>query len=104
MRSIRVFNFDIAPGAVVGVFDKTQMTPGPWNVYFAGDNEPLTRCYIVDSADPESAKFPFQAIWITDGSEIYILNDSRDVTMCLQVLFTPVVTEMTAPTQETQSA
>lgn len=104
MSNIRVFNFDIKPGTVAGVFATTGMPEGAWNVYFAGDNDPLTRCYIVDSDDPDSARFPFQAIWITDGSEIYILNDSDRITMSLQVLFTPVISETSAPTQETESA
>lgn len=100
MSNIRVFNFDIQPDSVVGIFAKTQMPVGAWNVYITGDNDDITWCWIVDSDDPESAKFPFQGIWLTDGSEIYILNANHQNIMALQVLFTPVIPEQTAPTQE----
>lgn len=104
MSNIRVFNIDIDTDSVVGIFDATKMTKGAWNIYFAGDNDHMGRLYIVDSSDPQSARFPFQAIWITDGSEIYILNADHNNKMALQILFTPVVQEQTAPTQETESA
>jgi hypothetical protein len=104
LKNIRVFNIDIAPNGVVGIFAESGMPEGPWNIYFAGDNDHMTRLYIVDSDDPTSARFPFMGIWITDGSEIYILNANPKDSTTLQVLFTPVISEQTAPTQETESA
>jgi hypothetical protein len=104
LKNIRVFNIEVASNGVVGMFTETQMPQGPCNVYITGGNEEVTRLYVVDSDDPNSARFPFQGIWITDGSEIYILNAHPKDSVTLQVLFTPVVLEQTAPTQETESA
>jgi hypothetical protein len=104
VSNIRVFNIDIQPNSVIGVFKESKMPSKCWNVYFAGDNDHMNRLYIVDSDDPASDRFPFQAIWITDGSEIYILNADSNKVMNLQILFTPVIPEQTAPTQETESA
>jgi hypothetical protein len=102
--SIRVFNFDIESGAVAGIFETTGMPYGPWNVYLSGDNSELTWCWIVDSDDPKSARFPFQGIWLTDGSEIYLLNANTKKSITVQVLFTPAISAESAPTQETESA
>lgn len=104
MSNIRVFNIDIEPQSVVGILSKTGMSPSAWNVYFAGDNDEITWLKTADSEDPNSATFPFQGIWITDGSEIYVLNSHKKLSITLQILFTPVISEQSAPTQETESA
>jgi hypothetical protein len=104
VSNIRVFNFEIKPGGVAGVFATTNMPEGAWNVYITGDTAEITWCYIVDSDDPTSARFPFQGIWLTDGSEIYLLNANPKKSITMQVLFTPAISAESAPTQETESA
>lgn len=103
-KNIRVFNLDIPAGAVVGVLKDTGMSLASWNVYITGDTSELTRCYVVDSDDPNSPRFPFQGIWLTDGSEIYLLNADTSKSITLQVLFTPAIAADSAPTQETEQA
>jgi hypothetical protein len=102
-KNIRVFNLEIGAGKVAGVIESTGMPLVAWNISVTGDNSELTRCYIVDSNDPSSPRFPFQGIWLTDGSEIYLLNADPSKSITLQVLFTPAISAESAPTQETES-
>lgn len=103
MSNIRVFNFDISPDSVVGILAETGMPKGAWSVYLTGSPNELSWCYIADSEDPSSARFPFRGIWLTDGSEIYVLNANHSNAVSLQVLFAPITQEQVAPTQDAQS-